>query len=91
MESLLLQGSQRSWAAQLSVDHGAPLLDPDPDAVADTFNIDPTLVLYRDGQWTIDPNAPAKPPKTTPKSDPKNKPPAPSNEAGKDSSSTAGN
>jgi len=92
MESLLLQGSQRSWAAQLSVDHGAPLLDPDPDAVAETFNIDPTLVVYRDGQWTTDPNAPAQSPKNpTPKSDPTNKPPAPSTEAGKDTSSTTGN
>lgn len=92
MESLLLQGSQRSWAAQLSVDAGAPLLDPDPDAVADTFNIDPTLVLYRDGHWTADPSAPPKPKKpTAPDADPKNKKPAPSGEAGKDSKSSAGN
>lgn len=60
MESLLLQGSQRSWAAQMSVDDGAPLIDPDPDAVADVFNVDTTRTLYRDGAWVIDPNAPAK-------------------------------
>lgn len=94
MESLLLQGSQRSWAAQLSVDNGAPLIDPDPDAVAETFNIDPTLVLYRDGKWVADPNAPAKPkkqPKPASEDDGKNKKPAPPSGAGKDSKSTAGN
>lgn len=92
MESLLLQGSQRSWAAQLSVDGGAPLLDPDPDAVADTFNIDPTLVLYRDGRWIADPNVTAKPKKAAiPDADSKNNKPMPLRDAGKDGKSSAGN
>lgn len=94
MESLLLQGTQRSWAAQLSVDNGSPLIDPDPDAVAETFNVDATLVLYRDGHWVADPNAPTKPKKQTkPSTDGSDKHPkaATPRGTGNDPQSTAGN
>lgn len=50
-ESWLLQGTQRSWAAQLGVDDGAPLIDADPGSVASNFDIDPRLVLWRNGRW----------------------------------------
>lgn len=50
-EAALLRGIQRSWAAQIAVDQGTPLRDPDPGGVAATYAIDPALVYYRGGQW----------------------------------------
>jgi predicted RNA-binding Zn-ribbon protein involved in translation (DUF1610 family) len=52
VESALLEGEQRSWAAQLSMDFGAPLVDPVPEAVALVFRIDPKLCVFRDGRWS---------------------------------------
>lgn len=60
IESLLLTGRQRAWAAQIATDGGAPLLDPDPASLADMYRIDVTRSLFRDGGWV----APA--PKTAP-------------------------
>jgi hypothetical protein len=60
-ESLILQGSQRSWAAQVASDAGAPLMDPDAGGLAAAFDIDPTLVLFKGGHWVVDPNAPPRP------------------------------
>ncbi len=51
-ESWLLHGDQRSWSAQLSVDHGEVLLDPDPREVPKVFEIEPTLDVFKDGWWT---------------------------------------
>lgn len=67
-ESLLLQGSQRSWAAQVVTDGGAPLIDPDISSLPEVFRVDPLLVLWRDGVWVADPNAPApgRPPSPQP-------------------------
>lgn len=87
-ESLLLQGSQRSWAAQVVTDGGAPLVDPDISSLPEVFRVDPLLVLWRDGVWVADPNAPAqvRPPEPKP-SDPAPgeaqppKPPLPSGSA----------
>jgi hypothetical protein len=56
-EAALLRGIQRSWAAQIAVDQGVPLRDPDPAGVAATYAIDPALVYYRDGQWVERPDA----------------------------------
>jgi len=50
-ESVVLRGVQRSWAAQIVADRGAPLRDPDPAQLAPTFNVDPTRPIWRDGQW----------------------------------------
>ncbi len=54
-ETWLLQGSQRSWAAQLGVDEGATLVDPDPGELARVFAIDPYCCVWRDGRWVEDP------------------------------------
>ncbi len=59
-EALLLQGTQRSWAAQIATDGGEPLRDADPAAIAQAYSMDTRQVLWRDGRWVVDPNA--KPP-----------------------------
>lgn len=51
VESILLSDVERSWSAQLLEDGGAPLRDLDPDNLAASLGIDPTLTLYRDGSW----------------------------------------
>lgn len=55
LESALLGGENVSWSAQIATDLGAPLRDPDPNELAPTFGIDPTLVLWRDGAWVATP------------------------------------
>jgi hypothetical protein len=60
-ESLILQGTQRSWAAQVAADGGAPLVDPEAGGLAAAFDVDPSLVLWRDGRWVADPSMPARP------------------------------
>lgn len=54
-ESAMLSGVQRSWGAQLAIDLGAPLRDPDPADVAPTYRVDPTRPYWRDGRWVSDP------------------------------------
>lgn len=59
-ESRLLNGIQRSWAAQILSDFGATLHDPDPAELATAYDADPAKPLYRDGRWVADPaGAPA--------------------------------
>jgi hypothetical protein len=50
-EAALLNGIQRSWAAQITVDQGAPLRDPDPAEVGATYGVDASHALFRDGRW----------------------------------------
>lgn len=50
-EAVLLKGIQRSWAAQIAVDQGVPLRDPDPAELAPTYRVDPTKPYWRDGRW----------------------------------------
>lgn len=57
-EAWLLQGKQRSWASQLGVDEGTPLVDPDPSRLGPLFGVDPTLVVWRPNGWIVDPKAP---------------------------------
>ncbi len=76
VESLLLAGDQNVWSAQLEVDAGAPLRDPDPDTVARVFGIDGTRSLYRDGLWTWPPGMEPKAPGPTVE-EPSNKEPPP--------------
>jgi hypothetical protein len=52
IEAVLLQGTQRSWAAQVLADAGAPLRDLDPSELAGTYKVDPDKPLWRDGGWT---------------------------------------
>ena len=51
LESALLSGIQRSWAAQIAIDSGAPLRDLDPTELAATYHVDAARPLWRDGQW----------------------------------------
>lgn len=73
-ESWLLEGSQRSWAAQVASDNGAPLVEASPQGIPDLFNINPRRVYWRDGQWLETPDgapvpqvAPKKPASQKPK------------------------
>jgi hypothetical protein len=54
-ESYLLNGIQRSWAAQTIVDEGAPLRDPDPADLPDAMGIDVTRPYWRAGAWVAKP------------------------------------
>jgi hypothetical protein len=51
-ESALLNGIQRSWGAQVMVDSGAPLRDPDPAELAATFGVDVGKPYWRNGAWS---------------------------------------
>ncbi len=83
-ESWLLQGKQRSWAAQIAADHSEPLVEPDPEILPAVFGVDPEAAYYRAGVWLTSPNdvppkpgaaKPAtKPAKPGPDSDQPNKP-----------------
>jgi len=50
-QSLLLQGTQKSWAAELAVGLGRPILDPEPSEIAPNMGVDPTKVYFRTGRW----------------------------------------
>jgi hypothetical protein len=54
-EEALLNGIQRSWAAQIVVDQGAPLRDPDPDELAAYYGVDASKVYWRAGNWSSAP------------------------------------
>ncbi|MFA6044988.1 MAG: hypothetical protein WC718_08395 [Phycisphaerales bacterium] len=74
-ESWLLDGAQRSWAAQVAADSGAPLIEASPDGISQLFGIDPARVYWRDGEWLETPDgSPAPKPANGPK--PPAKPPA---------------
>jgi hypothetical protein len=51
-ESMLLNGIQRSWGAQVMVDGGSPLRDPDPQELAATLGIDVSRPWWRNGAWS---------------------------------------
>lgn len=57
-ESRLLRGIHTSWSAQLVADERAPLRDPEPTQLAAALNVETRKVLWRDGVWVEDPNAP---------------------------------
>ncbi|MCW5769790.1 MAG: hypothetical protein KIT19_14035 [Phycisphaeraceae bacterium] len=61
VESLLLAGDATVWSAQLEIDAGAPLRDPNPDLVPSAFGLDTSLLLYRDGTWVRDRVPPSSP------------------------------
>lgn len=50
-EAALLNGIQRSWAAQVVVDQGAPLRDPDLNELAPTYRVDPDKPYWDAGKW----------------------------------------
>lgn len=74
-ETWLLQGSQRSWAAQLGVDGGATLVDPEPGELPRVFGVDPYYCVWRDGTWREDPAFPR--PRPVPAAPPPDAEPAP--------------
>ncbi|MCC6320517.1 MAG: hypothetical protein IT438_03670 [Phycisphaerales bacterium] len=51
LESLLVNGIQRSWAAQTIADGGAPLRELDMASLADAFGVDPARRWWRQGHW----------------------------------------
>jgi len=51
LESRLLSGIHRSWAAQLAAEQGEPLRDADPSRLAAHFGVDASATVYRDGVW----------------------------------------
>ncbi len=84
VESWILQGTQRSWAAQTVTDDGAPLYDPQPEGLGRVFGVDPRAVYWRSGRWcqTPDCSTPA-PPVAPPEAKPEPpKPPASSGSSG---------
>jgi hypothetical protein len=50
--ALLMRGVQASWAAQNLATAGQPLHDPDPDALAELMQVDPSQSIFRAGAWT---------------------------------------
>jgi len=61
LESALLSGIQRSWAAQVAIDAGAPLRDLDPAELGATYGVDASRPLWRNGQWQTLGGEPAEP------------------------------
>lgn len=64
LESLLLNGIQRSWAAQTVADGGAPMRELDIGVLLDVYDVDVRRTVWKDGQWveppgTADPAASA--------------------------------
>lgn len=51
LESLLLNGIQRSWAAQTVADGGAPMRELDASVLADVYGVDVTKAYWREGVW----------------------------------------
>ncbi len=50
-EARMLRGIQRSWAAQVIADGGAPVRDPDPAELPGILAVDTRRTLWRDGRW----------------------------------------
>lgn len=55
LESALLAGTQRSWAAQIITDAGAPLRDLDASELAATYDVDAEKPYWRAGAWVSNP------------------------------------
>lgn len=64
LESFLLQGKQRSWAAQLAADGGAPLIETDPSTLPKRFSVEPAAKFWIGTGWHQSPTG------VTPASDP---------------------
>jgi hypothetical protein len=52
VEIALLSGADRSWASDLLLFAGQPLIEVDSDRLAETLGVDTTRVLFRNGRWT---------------------------------------
>ncbi len=51
VEAALLAGADRSWSAELLLSRGEPLVEVDPDRLAETLGVDPEAALWRNGRW----------------------------------------
>jgi len=56
-ELRLLNGSARSWGAQLELDGGEPIREPSVSGLQRFYGVDPLARLWRDGQWVREPVA----------------------------------
>ncbi len=54
-ELRLLNGSVRTWGAQLELDGGEPLREPSVSGLQRFYGVDPLARLWRDGQWVREP------------------------------------
>jgi len=51
LEIGLLSGPDRPWSGELLITGGAPLIEVDPRRLEQTFGVDASRPLYRDGRW----------------------------------------
>lgn len=51
LETAILSGADRSWSAELLLGRGEPLVEVDPDRLAEILGADPTRPFHRDGRW----------------------------------------
>ncbi len=51
LEIALLSGAERSWSADMLITASAPLIEVDPDRLAETLGVDVTRPYYRNGRW----------------------------------------
>ena len=51
LELALLTGENRQWSTELALTDGEPLIEVDPNQLAQTFGVDPERPLYRNGRW----------------------------------------
>lgn len=58
LESFLLQGKQRSWAAQLAADDGAPLIETDASSLSKRFSVNPAAAYWVASGWHESPTPP---------------------------------
>jgi len=52
LEAALLRGAQRTWADDLLLFEGRPLIEVDPTDLEDALNVDADRSVYRNGRWT---------------------------------------
>lgn len=50
-EVAILAGADRSWSSDLLLTRGRPLIEVDPDRLAQSLGVNPDRPLYRGGRW----------------------------------------
>ena len=51
LEQALLAGAERSWAGELLLTGGRPLVEVDPDRLDEAFGVTAELAYFRNGEW----------------------------------------
>ncbi|HWB20908.1 MAG TPA: hypothetical protein VG711_11450, partial [Phycisphaerales bacterium] len=51
LEFALLSGTDRTWSSDLMLSKGIPLVEVDPNHLADTLGVDAERPIYRNGMW----------------------------------------